>query len=78
QNSILEAGQEATLFSEQYIKDTESKIKQELQDKGMEIADPADGEKEWIEKATTAVWPKYYDSIGGKEKLDHVLKVLGR
>jgi len=44
----------------------------------MEIVDPADGEKEFIERATKAVWPKFYESIGGKEKLDHVLKVLGR
>ena len=33
-------------------------------------SDPADGEKEFIELATKAVWPKFYDSIGGKEKLD--------
>lgn len=78
QKAILEAGHEATLFSEQYIKDTEGRIKKELQAKGMEIHDPANGEKEWIEKATQAVWPKYYDSIGGKQKLEKVLNVLGR
>lgn len=78
QKAILEAGHEATLYSQQYLKDTEESIMKDLQAKGMEISDPADGEKEWIEKATTAVWPKYYDSIGGKEKLDAVLKALGR
>ncbi len=46
--------------------------------KGMEISDPANDEKEWIEKATAAVWPKFYKSIGGKEKLDHAQKALGR
>jgi len=35
-------------------------------------------EKEWIEKATKAVWPKYYDSIGGKDKLEALLKSFGR
>jgi hypothetical protein len=44
----------------------------------MEISDPANGEKEWIEKATTTVWPKFYKSIGGKDKLDAALKSLGR
>ncbi|MFV0438907.1 MAG: TRAP transporter substrate-binding protein [Desulfopila sp.] len=78
QKALLEAGKEATLFSQQYLIDTEDKIKAELQAKGMEINDPADNEKEWIEKATSAVWPKYYDSIGGKEKLDEVLKAVGR
>jgi TRAP-type C4-dicarboxylate transport system substrate-binding protein len=57
---------------------TEDRIRKELVAKGMEISDPADGEKEWIAKATTAVWPKFYKSIGGKEKLDRVAKVLGR
>jgi tripartite ATP-independent transporter DctP family solute receptor len=78
QKAILDAGREATLHSEAYIKATEASIKEELAAKGMQIVDPADGEKAWIEKATTAVWPKYYDSIGGKQKLDHVLKTLGR
>lgn len=78
QKAVLEAGKEATLYSQQYLADTEEKIKADLQAKGMEISDPADGEKEWIEKATTAVWPKYYKSIGGKDKLDRVLQILGR
>lgn len=78
QKAILEAGREATLHSEAYIKASEADIKKDLQAKGMTIMDPADGEQAWIEKATTAVWPKYYDSIGGKEKLDRVLKLLGR
>ena len=78
QKAVLEAGHEATLFSEQYIKETEGKIKKELQAKGMEISDPANDEKEWIKKATTTVWPKYYESIGGQDKLDRVMKILGR
>lgn len=78
QKAVLEAGEEATLYSEQYLKDSEDQIKKELQEKGMVISAPADGEKEWIEKATKAVWPKYYDSIGGKAKFDEILKALGR
>lgn len=78
QKAVLEAGKEATLFSEQYLKDTETTIIKDLQDKGMEITAPANDEKEWIDAATSQVWPKYYKSIGGKEKLDHVLKVIGR
>jgi tripartite ATP-independent transporter DctP family solute receptor len=76
--AMLEAGKEATAHSAKYLADTEAAIKKELADKGMEITEPADGEKAWIEKATKEVWPKYYDSIGGKEKLDRVLAMLGR
>ena len=28
--------------------------------------------------APDAVWPQFYDSIGGKEKLDKILAALGR
>lgn len=78
QKAVLAAGEAATLHSEQYLRDSEAKIKKELVAKGMQIDDPANGEKEWIEKATTAVWPQFYKSIGGKAKLDNVLKILGR
>ena len=78
QKAILDAGKEATEHSFKYLQATEDQIKKELAGKGMEIVDAADGEKEFIEKATTAVWPKFYDSIGGKAKLDAVLKSLGR
>ena len=78
QQAILEAGREATAHSFAYLQATEEQIKKELASKGMEISDPANGEQEWIAKATGTVWPKFYDSIGGKDKLDAVLKALGR
>lgn len=78
QQAILEAGMAATKHSAQFLRDSEASIKKDLIANGMEISDPADGEKEWIDKATQAVWPKFYDSIGGKDKLDRILKILGR
>ena len=78
QKAILDAGMEATEHSYKYLLETEDKIKKELAAKGMQISDAANGEKEFIEKATAAVWPKFYESIGGKAKLDQALKSLGR
>lgn len=78
QAAVLAAGEAATAFSAQYLRDEEAKIKQVLQERGMEISDPADGEAEFIERATTAVWPKFYDSIGGVEKLNEALAAIGR
>ena len=77
QKAILDAGREATEESYRYLLDSEEKIRKDLVARGMEIVDPANGEKAWIEKAKT-VWPKFYKSIGGKDKLDRVLKELGR
>ncbi len=78
QKAILEAGQAATEHSAKFLAESETAIKETLTQRGMEIVDPANGEKEWIEKATQAVWPKFYESIGGKDKLNRVLRLLGR
>lgn len=78
QKQVLEAGQEATKASAQFLRDEEAKIREQLVSRGMEIIAPADGEKEFIELATTTVWPKFYDQIGGKEVLNSVLTSLGR
>ncbi|MBB3189951.1 TRAP transporter substrate-binding protein [Halomonas cerina] len=78
QELVLEAGQEATDHSYEYLLETEASIKERLvEEHGMEITHPANDEQEWIELAT-GIWPEFYDSIGGKEKLDQVLTALGR
>lgn len=76
--AILAAGRDATKASAQFLRDSEAKIKAELVSKGMEISDPENDEKEFIDLATKAVWPKFYDSIGGVERLNEVLTALGR
>lgn len=79
QKILLDAGLEATLHSQKFLAESEEAIiKRLVEEKGMIITPPADDEKDWIEKATKAVWPKYYESIGGKDKLEILLKTLGR
>ncbi|NOC82851.1 TRAP transporter substrate-binding protein [Ruegeria sp. HKCCD6428] len=78
QQMILEAGQEATQVSAQFLRDSEAAIKEELTAKGMEIIDPENDEAEFIQLATEAVWPQFYESIGGVEKLNAVLEAIGR
>lgn len=78
QKAILAASKEATEHSFNFLQATEQKIRNDLEAKGMVFTDPANGEQEWIEKVTTAVWPKFYASIGGKEKLNEALTALGR
>ena len=78
QQMLIDAGKAATMHSAEHLRKSEAAIREDLMARGMEIMDPADGEKEFIERATQAVWPKFYESIGGKEKLDRVLEMLGR
>lgn len=78
QEAMVEAGKAASEHSATFLREQEETIKEELVAKGMEIVEPADDEQEWIAKATEAVWPKHYDAIGGKEKLDQAMEILGR
>lgn len=78
QQAVTAAGAEATQFSAQFLRDEEAKIREDLVARGMEISDPADGEKEFMDLAMGAVWPKFYDSVGGKERVDQALATLGR
>lgn len=76
--AVIKAGKEATTASAKFLRESESRIKADLVKKGMEISDPENNEKEFIDLATKAVWPKFYESIGGVERLNEVLKELGR
>ncbi|WP_281823431.1 TRAP transporter substrate-binding protein [Jannaschia rubra] len=79
QQMVIEAGKEATLVSAQFLRDQEEAIKERLTTEGgMEITQPANNEEEFISLATEAVWPQFYDSIGGIEKMNEVLAILGR
>lgn len=78
QEIILKAGDIASAASAQFLRDKEAEIKEILVENGMEISDPENDEVEFIELATKAVWPKFYESIGGIEKLNAVLAEIGR
>lgn len=78
QQQVLAAGEAATQASAEFLRTEEAKIREELINRGMEITQPANDEQEFIDLATSAVWPKFYDQIGGKDVLDNVLTSLGR
>jgi len=58
-----------------WIENQNAQALQEMLNEGMELTEPADDEKEWMEKART-IWPRFYDKIGGKEIVDKVLQVI--
>ena len=78
QQAMIAAGEAATKASAQFLRDQEAEIKDVLVEKGVEIVDPANDEQEFIDLATSQVWPKHMDEIGGVEKFNEVLTTLGR
>ncbi|MDI3324016.1 TRAP transporter substrate-binding protein [Pontibacterium granulatum] len=78
QKAILAAGKEATEHSYQWLQEKEATIKKELVSKyGMQI-DALQDEAEWAKRAQESVWPKFYESVGGKGKVNDLLRALGR
>lgn len=79
QKIITEAAKAATVASAKFLRDKESEIQKMLVEKhGMEIVDADNDEKEFIDLATKAVWPKFYESVGGVEKINAALAAIGR
>lgn len=78
QQAILAAGEAATEHSLAWIKSQEASIKEELVAKyGLEI-DQLEDEAEWVKRAQKGVWPEFYEQVGGKDKINELLRTLGR
>ncbi|MFT6044310.1 MAG: tripartite ATP-independent transporter DctP family solute receptor [Arenicella sp.] len=75
QKTLQRAGIEAQQYALEYQLAEGQNAKQNMQKNGVEVSTLSD-EAEWKRIAKEQVWPKFYDSIGGKEKLDNVLKQL--
>jgi len=78
QQAILEAGKEATASSLVWLKDKEASIKEELIAKYDMQVDVLEDEAEWAKKAQAAVWPEFFEQVGGKDKINELLTLLGR
>lgn len=78
QKALIEAGKEATAYSFDWLQEQEARIKEELvATYGMQI-DQLEDEDKWAAKAMEKVWPDFYDQVGGKDKVNELLRALGR
>jgi tripartite ATP-independent transporter DctP family solute receptor len=72
---VDEAAQKAVADERRFVENDEAVALFKLVQAGMEVNQPADHEKEWIEKARS-IWPNFYGDIGGKEFVDKVVSFL--
>lgn len=77
QAMFTRAGIEAQQFNLLFSVTEAETAKQNMIKKGVEYFDIED-EDQWAKIAMDKVWPKFYDSVGGKPAVDEVLKALGR
>lgn len=74
---VDEAAKRAVADERKFVETEEAMALLKLVNAGMEINQPAENEREWIEKAQ-AIWPKFYDEIGGKAFVDDVVSFLDK
>ncbi len=77
QAMLTRAGIEAQQFNLLFSVTEAETAKQNMISKGVKYNEIAD-EDQWSKAAMDAVWPQFYDSVGGKEVVDKVVKALGR
>ena len=77
QAMLTRAGIEAQQFNLLFSVTKSEAAKQNMIDKGVEYMEVED-EDQWSKIAMEKVWPKFYDTVGGKAEVDNVLKALGR
>ncbi len=72
--TIEKAAIDAALLQQKWVEENRDIAKAELIKKGMSICVPKDGE-EWIKRAR-AIWPQFYDKVGGEANVDLALEYL--
>jgi tripartite ATP-independent transporter DctP family solute receptor len=73
---VDEAAKKAVTDERRFVENQEAAALLKMINAGMELQQPANNEKEWIEKAQ-AIWPQFYEEIGGKAFVDEVVNFLG-
>ena len=76
QMMFIRAGLEAQQYNLLTAVSVAEEAKQNMISKGVEHMEIED-EDQWAKVAMETVWPKFYDSIGGKAAADEVVKALG-
>jgi len=77
QEVVVKAAQEAAEYEWNWVAEKEAAALKLCLDKGMAMVEPADNEKDWIDKAKS-VWPQFYESVGGKAAVDKVVETLSK
>ena len=75
QQSLVKAGKDAADYARKIMLEANEKDKQVCIDKGMIVAGSPTDEPEWKKRAQ-AIWPKFYDKVGGEEWVNQAVKII--
>lgn len=71
---VVRAAKEAAQYEWEWSEEEEQKALQQCLDHGMELHELED-EEVWKEKAR-AIWPDFYDEVGGQEVVEEALEII--
>lgn len=74
---VENAGKEAARLGREIAAESNEEAKEFIEDRGMEILGPPEDEAVWQARAE-AIWPKFYESSGGREWVEQALELMGR
>ncbi|SHN65365.1 TRAP transporter substrate-binding protein [Desulfovibrio litoralis] len=74
---VLKAAKDAAQYEWKWSAEQDQIALKECLAHGMILDQPADNEAEWKERAR-AIWPQFYDVVGGKKALDDILAISGQ
>ena len=76
QTLVQKAATEACEYEWQWVAEQNQKALNNCLKHGM-VFEKLTDEDVWMNKAR-ALWPEYYEAVGGKEKIDNALKIMGQ
>ena len=76
QTILVDAGMESQMYMMQWEKENSNKARQAMEEAGLQVSILQD-EAEW-EKRARAIWPEFYDFVGGKDVIDMVLAAIAK
>ena len=77
QDILTRAGLEAQMYALLFQVEEANAARDAMIEAGVEVSAVEDEER-WIEIARDEVWPQFYDTIGGQESFEEVMRQLGR
>ena len=75
QEALVRAGKDTAVYERKLSMDLTEKAMAELKKRGMVLLGAPKDEEEW-QKRAQAIWPKFYDNVGGKDWVDKALKII--
>lgn len=75
--ALIKAGRDTALAEREFIQELEKNALDNLTKNGMEYLGAPKDEEEW-QKRAMAIWPEFYDTIGGTELVEKAMQILGR